>query len=88
MIAAPLVELFNQAVDAGEVKVMNDLAGRIIQLEKEFGATPEARIRNRWVVRRPGDTPETSTSSEAPAARKVERDPRRAGLELVKEAKG
>ena len=80
MVAMPLVEAFNRAADAEDVDRMDKLAGRIIGLEKEFGATPEARIRNRWVTRPKGS--ETSDESGKPAAssrpRAARRDPREA----------
>ena len=92
MIGLPLVEGFNRAVEAKDVKLANELAGRIMQLERDFGATPDARLRLRWTVRRPGDTPRgDENDGEEGAAkpkrtRKVEGDPRLALVQGGKKA--
>lgn len=85
MVLLPLVEAFNQAADAGDVDRMVKLESSIWRHEKEFGATPESRIRNRWVVRRAGQTSGDDAQDETESKRrprKVERDPRR--LQIVK----
>lgn len=86
MMGVPLVEAFNRAVDAGDVERMDRLAGRIIGLEKEFGATPEARIRNRWVTKPKGgerdDSEGKAAASRGPSSRRARRDPR-ADLQVV-----
>jgi hypothetical protein len=84
MVGLPLVEAFNRAaaLEPPDVDRMDKLAGRIIGLEKEFGATPEARIRNRWVTRPKGgeakDEGGTPAASSSSRTRNSRRDPRTA----------
>lgn len=83
MVGLPLVDAFNRAIDAGEVKLAKELSGELRMLEREFGATPESRIRNRWVVRKPGQTPQRDDDEQAKRApAKAAADPRR-GLKVV-----
>lgn len=80
----PLVENFNRALERGEVKLAKELAGELRLQEQDFGATPAARLRNRWVIRRPGQDSASEQSDDKPERkpRAVHGDPRR--LQAVK----
>jgi hypothetical protein len=81
-VMLPLVEAFHRAIEAGEVKVAKELAAELRMQEQDFGATPAARRRAGWIIRKPGDTtPEKDAAPRRPTA--VQGDPRRA-LKAVK----
>lgn len=89
MVVLPLVDRFNVEEAKGEkadVGTLVKLGDAIARHEKEFGLTPEARLRLRWSLR-----PKAGAGSDAEATKKptkpreAKRDPR---LELVKGGTG
>ena len=90
MILLPLVDRFNVEEAKGpkaDVGTLVKLSDAIARHEKEFGLTPESRLRLRWSLR-----PKVAAGSEAEGAkepskpREAKSDPRR--LELVEGGKG
>ena len=78
----PLVEAFHRALEAGEVKTAKELAGELRLQEADFGATPAARRRAGWIIRKQGDTTPEKDDAKPRRPTAVQGDPRR--LKAVK----
>ena len=85
MVVLPLVERFNRELSAKEPdpNLLVKLADAIARQEKEFGLTPESRLRLRWSLRPKGGAGsgdgEAKPTTKKP--RETKADPRR--LEVV-----
>jgi hypothetical protein len=84
MVVLPLVERLNRAVEAEDDSLLVRLADQLDKQERDFGATPGARLRLRWQLRPRTDTATEAEPTEAPARPKrksTRRDPRLALVE-------
>lgn len=76
-IVLPLVEAFHRAIERGEVKLAKELAAELRQQEADFGATPAARRRAGWIIRKAGDTTPEKDDAKPRRPTAVQGDPRR-----------
>jgi hypothetical protein len=86
MVVLPLVDRYNRELEAAEPDpaLLVALAREIRQHEREFGLTPDARARMRWVMQDPAKSSSSEAGEEGgkpKRPREVRTDPR---LSLVK----
>lgn len=80
MVVLPLVERLNRAIDDQDDARIVKLSAELAKQEREFGATPAARMQLRWTLR---GKPEPRADQEPPRLRPVPNtaDPRRPMVE-------
>lgn len=85
LMLVPLVDAYFAAAEAKDAGTLTRIAGELRLQEAKFGATPDDRMRLRWVLR-PSAPPVPEAPAAAPARRRSRRsdDPR---LELVKSSR-